>query len=258
MKCQPVLQSGTLIKRYKRFLADIMTPHGPLTIHCPNTGSMRHCAEPGSPVLYSDSGNPKRKYRHTWEAVQINTHWIGINTQRANPLIAEALQQQTIREVADYPQQQREVSLSDGSRLDFCLSQDTLPPGLQHPGTDGNTSTPSTRLSPQGGRVYMEVKNLTLREEDGYGYFPDAVTTRGLKHLHSLMACRQAGHRAVLMFCVQHTGIQQVRPAQHIDPAYSDGLRQAAAAGVEVLAYGASLSAEAITINRALAVELHY
>ena len=104
----------------------------------------------------------------------------------------------------------------------------------------------------------MEVKNLTLREEDGYGYFPDAVTTRGLKHLHSLMACRQAGHRAVLMFCVQHTGIQQVRPAQHIDPAYSDGLRQAAAAGVEVLAYGASISAEAITINRALAVELHY
>lgn len=232
MKFDPVLSSGTLIKRYKRFLADIELPGGEIiTIHCPNTGSMKNCNEPGSAVLFSDSGNPKRKYRHTWEAVAVGdggVHWAGINTGLANKLVQEALQNQVIAELRGYESLRTEVKYgNENSRIDLLL---------EGPGS-----------------CFVEVKNVTLGEGET-GYFPDAVTERGRKHLRELAAMVAQGYRAVLLFCVQHTGVTEVRPADHIDPGYGETLRAVLAQGVEAYAYQAEISAAEIRLVRPLSI----
>lgn len=227
------MQSGRLIKRYKRFLADILLDSGEqLTVHCPNTGSMKNCADPDSLVWVQDSGNLKRKYLFGWELVQVEGRfWACINTGRANALIREAIESGVITELQDYQQIRQEVKYGDeNSRIDLLLER-------------------SDRS-----RCYVEIKNVTLLEENGIGSFPDAVTTRGAKHLRELMLMASQGHRAVLMFCVPHTGIKQVRPADHIDPTYGRLLREAAAAGVEIYAYGASITPQQVTISHALPV----
>ena len=216
MKFEYPLQIGTLIKRYKRFLADIETDKGLITIHCPNTGSMKGCAEPGSRVWFWDSENPKRKYRHSWELVENQLgHLIGINTNRANHLIKEAIIEKVLNNL-DYDEIKSEVSYGDEkSRIDL-------------------------RLTHQNKNIWVEVKNTTLLEfdeaGDSQGYFPDAVTSRGTKHLRELMAQVKKGDRAVLVFCVQHMGIKTVKAAAHIDPVYAETLKQAADAGVEIIA----------------------
>lgn len=233
MKLSPPLQQGTLIKRYKRFMADISLPDGSeLTLHCPNTGSMKNCAEPGSAVWFSDSGNPKRKYRHTWELVAVGNGAIaGINTGRANGLVKEAIAAGLIPELADYEHIRTEVKYgAENSRIDLLLES-------------------------VGQQCYVEVKSLTLGEGE-IGYFPDAVTERGRKHLRELETMVQQGHRAVLFFCVQHNGVKVARPADHIDPKYGAALRQAHQNGVEVMAWQCDLSAAEITIARALPVDL--
>ncbi|MGB0467372.1 MAG: DNA/RNA nuclease SfsA [Pontibacterium sp.] len=228
------LIEGRLIRRYKRFLADIELPDGrQVTAHCPNTGSMKHCAEPGSRVWLLDSANPKRKYPLGWELVEIDQQFLCcINTGRANKLIREGIESGVIRELQGYSTIRQEVRYGENSRIDLLLEADNQP------------------------SVYVEVKNLTLLEEDGWGSFPDAVTTRGAKHLVELMAMVREGHRAVMIFCVPHAGIQRVRPADAIDPKYGQLLRQAADAGVEVLAYGASLTEQEVRITQALPVHL--
>jgi sugar fermentation stimulation protein A len=229
MKFASGLQRGTLIRRYKRFLADIETSDGNLmTIHCPNTGSMRHCAEPGFGVWYSVSGNPKRKYPCTWElAEDFHGNLIGINTNNANKLVKEALEQKLVTELANFDELRTEVKYGEeNSRIDLLLS-----------GAEA--------------RVYVEVKSVTLLE-DGQGYFPDAVSTRGQKHLRELAKIASGKDRAILFYCVQHTGIDSVQPARAIDPAYADALREAQQAGVEVLAYGCDINPEAITLQRKL------
>ena len=229
-------QRGTLLRRYKRFLADVRLPTGQeLTIHCPNTGSMRHCVLPGSPCWFSDSGNPKRKYRHTWEVATVpGEHLAGVNTGRANTLVEAAIRSGVIGELAGYAQRRREVPYGqERSRIDFLLS-------------DENGARP----------CYVEVKSVTLMEAPGQGWFPDAVSTRGTKHLRELTELVRGGARAVLLFCVQHTGIEWVEPADDIDPAYGRALREAVAAGVEVLAYRADIRPEeaAIELTRPIAV----
>ncbi|WP_394130434.1 DNA/RNA nuclease SfsA [Shewanella maritima] len=222
MKHSPALQSGRLIKRYKRFLTDIVTDGGQhITIHCPNTGSMRNCLFEGNRVWYSTSDNPKRKYPHTFELMEDNQgHLIGINTGNANALAEQAINNGTIEELRDYEKLQREVKYGDEkSRIDILLTSQLRP------------------------KCYIEVKSCTLLE-DGQGYFPDAVTTRGQKHLRELMAMVQQGHRAVLLFVVQHGGISTVKAAAHIDPQYADLLMQALDKGVEVLAYKVEMSVE--------------
>ncbi|MCB1664153.1 MAG: DNA/RNA nuclease SfsA [Pseudomonadales bacterium] len=234
----PPLQTATLIRRYKRFLADVRLPDGSeITLHCPNTGSMRNCAEPGSRVWYSDSGNAARKYPCTWELVEVEGRYkVGINTGRANALVREALEQQTLAGLAGYAQFRAEVPYgTEKSRIDFLLSDKAGEPGVD---------------------CYVEVKSVTLGLGDGLGAFPDAVTSRGQKHLRELMEVREAGHRAVLLFCVQHEGIARVRPADEIDPDYGRLLREAHAAGVEVLAYRTSISATDIVLDTALPVLL--
>lgn len=238
------LQPATLIKRYKRFMADVVPESVPdqpevplLTLHCANTGSMKNCMGEGWRVWYSDSGNPKRKYPCSWELSETpDGHLICINTAQANRIVKEALEQQVISELADYSSVQAEVKYgTENSRIDFLLTQDGLPD------------------------CYVEVKSATLLDESfgkGQGFFPDAVTERGRKHLRELQQMVEAGHRAVLLFCVNHTGIEQLSVAGHIDPAYAQTLRDVIRAGVEVLAYKARMDTRQIRLQQPVPLQL--
>ncbi len=238
MEFDPVLQEATLIKRYKRFLADFETTSGELlTVHCPNTGSMMNCQTPGSRVWYSISENPKRKYPHTWEIVETeHHHLVGINTARANALVKEAIDTELIAELTGYTTIQREVPYGkESSRIDFVLSSDN---------------------DAQKVDCYVEVKNVSLGFEDGLGMFPDAVTVRGQKHLRELLEIKASGKRAVLLFCIQHSGIDRLVPADAIDPEYGKLIRKAANFGVEILGYGAVLAPEKIKLERKIPIHL--
>lgn len=232
MKFAPPLQQATLLRRYKRFLADVELADGStVTLHCPNTGSMKNCLAPGAPCWFSWSDNPRRKYPGTWEiATTPAGDRAGINTGRANALVAEAIATGVVAELQGYTAVRTEVKYGhENSRIDLLLSR-------------GES------------RCYVEVKNCTLLEEDGMGYFPDSVSVRGTKHLRELMAVVAAGQRAVLFFCVQHSGIARVAAAAHIDPVYARTLAEAVAAGVEVMAYRAELAAAEIVLREALPV----
>ncbi|NMP27803.1 DNA/RNA nuclease SfsA [Rahnella sp. SAP-1] len=230
MQFSPPLQSATLIKRYKRFLADVVTSDGQqLTLHCANTGAMTGCATPGDTVWYSTSANVKRKYAHSWELSETQTgDWICVNTLRANQLVREAIEQQAIAELSGYSKLSGEVRYgSENSRIDLLLQADNRPD------------------------CYIEVKSVTLLQQ-GRGYFPDAVTLRGQKHLRELQAMAAQGQRTVLFFAVLHSGIETVTSAHHIDPRYAELLTQVQQQGVEVICYGARLSAEGIWLTKSL------
>jgi sugar fermentation stimulation protein A len=227
------LIEGVLVRRYQRFLADVELPDGSLvTAHTPNTGSMRGCAVPGSRVWLRDSGNPKRKYPLSWELVEAEPGvLVGINTGLSNRLVEEAIIQGRIGALRGYDRIRREVRYGrENSRIDLLLSGD-------------------------GPDCYVEVKNVTLVEQ-GVALFPDAVTTRGTRHLRELAAMVEEGHRAVIFYCVQRRDAKQVQPADSIDPAYGWALREAVAAGVEALAFRAGVSTEGIELNRPLPVVL--
>lgn len=217
MNYDSALVTGRLIKRYKRFLADVELDSGELiTAHCANTGAMTHCAEPGSRVWLWDSANPKRKYRYSWEWVEIfERHKACINTARANRLVEEAIAHQNIGKLSGYANLETEPRVEDG-RLDFFLS--------------GHTTQPD---------AWVEVKSVTLARPDlraGLACFPDAKTDRGLKHLNRLIELKQSGRRAVLVFATMLEGVTQVAPAFDVHPAYADTLKVAVEAGVEVMA----------------------
>ncbi|RUO27926.1 DNA/RNA nuclease SfsA [Aliidiomarina sedimenti] len=236
MQFQPALQRATLERRYKRFLADVITEDGQrLTIHCPNTGAMTGCAEPGYEVWYSTSDNAKRKYPNTWELSRTPDHdFIVINTQRANQIAEQAIQQNCLPKLTGYQSLRREVRYGEErSRVDLFLEQH------------------------QGGKAecFIEVKSVTLNEH-GCGYFPDAVTTRGQKHLRELQAMVAAGYRAALLFVVGHSGINKVKPAAHIDPLYAQLCIQAQQHGVELYALSCQISAQGIEPGEPMTVEL--
>ena len=213
------LQEAVLLRRYKRFLADVELPDGrKMTLHCPNTGSMKNCQQPGSRIWFTLSDNPKRKYPGTWQIVEVDGGaLVGINTSLANGLVAEAIAINRIAELSGYSSMRKEVAYGkQRSRIDLLLE------------------------SENGKRdCFIEVKNVSLGVGYGVGLFPDAVTSRGQKHLQELIDVVRSGHRAVLFFCVQHSGIDAVRPADEIDPDYGQLLREAAKAGVELIAYRA-------------------
>lgn len=230
MHFEPALQSATLIKRYKRFLADVITPDGTeLTLHCANTGAMTGCATPGDTVWYSASDNLKRKYPHSWELTETQqNHWICVNTLRANQLVREAIMAQRIPELSGYSKLTSEVKYgTENSRIDLMLQAENQPD------------------------CYIEVKSVTLLQE-GRGFFPDAVTLRGQKHLRELQSMAEQGQRAVLFFAVLHSGIESVSAAHHIDPRYTELLTHVQNKGVEVMCYGAELSAEGIRLTERL------
>lgn len=234
MRFSPELEQGRLIVRYKRFLADIETDSGELlTIHCPNTGSMLNCMMPGGRVWFSRSSDPKRKLPGTWEISETpQGRFACINTGRANTLVEEALRAGVISELDGFTALKREVAYGqEKSRVDFRL---------EHP----------------DGFVYLEVKSVTLGfDGSAVAAFPDAVTQRGARHLRELAALARDGVRSVLLYCVNLTGIESVRPAQEIDPAYALALKDAMDAGVEVLAYGVQLDPQEVRIDRRLQVQ---
>lgn len=236
MLFEPTLLEGRLVRRYKRFLADVELTSGErVTAHCPNTGSMLGCAEPGSRVWLSRSDNPRRKLAYTWQLVETAEGDLAcINTALPNRLVGEWLGTAGAGELALYRERRSEVRYGrENSRIDWLLQGHS----------EGRPD------------AYLEVKNLTLGRA-GVGYFPDAVTDRGRKHLRELAAMVADGQRAVLLFCVNHTGVAEVRPADWIDPAYGQALREAEAGGVELLAVAGRISAASIELERRLPVYL--
>lgn len=234
MQFSPPLKPATLIQRYKRFLADVVTPEGEtLTIHCPNTGAMTGCATPGDTVWYSTSASTTRKYPHTWEMSQTQQGaFICVNTLRANRVTKEALLAQRLPELVGYDILRSEVKYgAEGSRIDFLLQAEDRRD------------------------CYIEVKSVTLAEQQS-GYFPDAVTLRGQKHLRELMSVAAGGDRAVILFAVLHSAVEHFSPARHIDEEYARLLKEAQCRGVEVIAYKAELSADNISLRLPLPFSL--
>ncbi|EIU7557658.1 MULTISPECIES: DNA/RNA nuclease SfsA [Providencia] len=228
MEFNPCLKSATLIKRYKRFLADVTLPNGEeITIHCANTGAMTGCATPGDTIWYSTSDNPKRKYPYSWELTQTaNGDFICINTLRANQLVAQALAEKHIPELSEYSVIKPEMKYgSENSRIDFFLSNSELPD------------------------CFIEVKSVTLLE-NGHGFFPDAVTLRGQKHLRELSQIAKEGKRAILLFVALHTGIHVASAAAHIDKKYAQLLEEARQSGVEVLCYQADITVQQMALGK--------
>jgi len=224
----PGLVPGTLLRRYKRFLADVRLDDGrEVVAHCPNTGSMRAVNVPGCRVWLAPSDNPARKLAWTWELIELpqpegDLATASVHTGRANRLVEAALAAGRVPALTGYTTLKREARVAVAgetrARLDFRLDDPARP------------------------SAFVEVKQVTLREADGHGYFPDAVSERGRRHLEALAALAAEGHRAVLLFCVAHSGIPDVAPADHLDPAYAATLARVAAAGVEVLAHGCEVA----------------
>lgn len=225
----PPLVAGTLIKRYKRFLADVMLDGGDVvTVHCPNSGSMKGCATPGNRVFLSRSANPERKYPLGWELVLADGFWAGINTGLPNRLTREAIENGTVAELQGYATIRPEVPYGEHSRIDLLLEG-------------------------QAGRCFVEVKNVTL-VESGRALFPDAVTIRGQKHLQELMRVVREGDRGVIFFTVQRGDGNSFSPADMIDPEYGRLLRLALDNGVEAMAYRALVTPEEIRLTERLPV----
>lgn len=247
MDITPKLLSGTFIKRYKRFFTDIYTADGRvITLHCPNTGSMKNCQVEGSPCWYSLSNNPKRKLAGTLEVVTTSFgNLAGVNTGRPNHLVREAIENGLIPELRGYASLRTEVRYGEEkSRIDLLLED----------GEDGKGDGSESGI--QRAQCYVEVKNVTLDCGDGHAQFPDSVTTRGSKHLRELMAMVAEGHRAVLFFCVQLNGVTEVSVAGHIDPVYAETLTTAIAAGVEVIVWQADMTHSCISLQRPLQLAL--
>lgn len=233
MQFSSPLIPGTLIKRYKRFFADVRLDDGQMvTAHCPNTGAMTGCAEPGYRVYISASDNPKRKLAYTWELAQTpEGHCIGVNTHNANKLVEEALNKRSINGLGDYDEVRREVTPPGAnSRFDFALYR--------------------------GEQVrFVEVKSVTLARGRS-GFFPDAVTARGAKHCEELARLAQQGVSTMLLFCVQHTAVETVSVASDIDPNYAQAVKSAQHAGVAIEAVGCEITKEKIEVNQTLPVNI--
>lgn len=235
MRFTAPLVPATLVRRYKRFLADVALPCGEtVTAHCANPGSMIGLAAPGAPVWLSRSDNPKRKLGHSWELVEVDlgsgAELVGINTTNPNALAAEAIAAGLIPELDGYRSIRREVKYGRNSRVDFLLEEPGRPP------------------------CYLEIKNVHLMRQKGLAEFPDAVTKRGAKHLEELAAMAAVGARAVMLFLVQIASAERFALARDIDPTYGMQFDRARAQGVEALARRCRLSREAIEVAEAIVI----
>jgi len=235
MHYEKELVPAILLKRYKRFLADVQFNNGEeITVHCANTGAMTGCAIPGSNIWLSKSDNIKRKYPYSWELVELEggKGFICVNTARANKVIHAGLLAGKFTQFSQYKNIRPEVKYGDASRVDFLLSETGL--------VD----------------VYLEVKSVTLHIDGELGAFPDAVTLRGQKHLLELLEMKRAGHRAVLAFCVLHSAIKKVTVADNIDRRYGELLREVINQGVEVYCYSVDMSVDGLYLSHQIPLEL--
>lgn len=232
---QPLIE-GVLLQRYKRFLADVRLPNGDVvTAHCANSGSMLSVKDPGARVWLSPATDPARKLRYTWEMIEVNGTLVGINTSLPNRIVADAVADGKIKELAGYASLKREQKYGKNSRIDILLEDPNRPP------------------------CYVEVKNVTLRRGFTPAFqaeFPDAVTARGAKHLVEMADMVKAGARAVMVYLVQRADCTRFSIAADIDPAYADGLKTALSAGVEAVVYGCDLSPDGITVAGSLTLDL--
>jgi len=234
------LVRGTLIKRYKRFMADVTLDDGEIVVaHCANSGSMLSVSPPGAEVWLSPASNPERKLKYTWELVRIGDHLVGVNTNHPNAVVAEAIAAGQVPELEGYESLRREVKYGRNSRIDILLEDPGRP------------------------TCYVEVKNVTLRRDpgagrdaDGLAEFPDAVTSRGAKHLEELAAMVAEGHRAVMVFLVQRPDCKRFRIAADIDPAYEEALGRARAAGVESVCLSCAVTPTGVFVSGALPMDL--
>ena len=227
----PTLLRGTLIRRYKRFLADVRLDDGrAITATCPNTGSMLGLNAPGSVVWLSQSDSPTRKYPFTWELVEADLGagpaLVGINTGHPNKLVAEALAARRIKALAGYPTLRREVKYGRNSRIDLLLED------------------------AQRGLCYVEIKNVHLSRRHGLAEFPDSVTARGVKHLAEMSDMVRQGHRAVMVFLIQRAEATRLALARDIDPGYGAAFDKARAAGVETIALRCRVGIDEIAVDR--------
>jgi sugar fermentation stimulation protein A len=228
----PQLLRGTLLKRYQRFLADVrLKTDAVVTAHCPNTGSMKGCCQPGRPVFLSMHNNPKRKLKYTWELIKMPDSLVGINTLVPNRLVAEAIAAGLIEELSGYENILREVKIGNHSRIDLLLSKES------------------------GNRCFVEIKNCTL-VSDGVAYFPDAITSRGLKHLQELQKLVSNGCRCVMFYFIQRMDAREFSPADHIDALYAKTLREVVKKGVEIVAYDVDIDLKGIRLRNKIPCRL--
>jgi sugar fermentation stimulation protein A len=228
----PELVPGTLIRRYKRFLADVRLESGQeVTAHCANSGRMTACCDPGRTVYLSRQDNPRRKLKYTWELIEMPSSLVGVNTMVPNRLVHQSVVSDTVSELVGYQDAIREVKVGKHSRIDLMLS-----------GGDRD-------------RCYVEIKNCTL-VENGVARFPDAVTSRGLKHLVELEKLVAKGYRCVMFYLIQRMDARLFRPADDIDPAYGNELRRVVNSGVEMLAYDVFIDLSSIVLRRKVPFEL--
>lgn len=237
MKFQSPLKPGRLIKRYKRFLADIELESGEtITASCPNTGSMLGLTDPGINVWVSESESPTRKYRHTLEMVENDIGkgptLVGINTGHPNKIVAEAIAENRIKSLQGYASLKREQKYGKSSRIDILLEDD------------------------RKGRAYVEIKNVHLMRKFGLAEFPDSVTARGVKHLEELGDMADQGHRAVMLFLIQRADATRMSPCADIDATYAEALARAIERNVEILAYRCHLSPDEVRISKAVPLRM--
>ena len=224
MKFKDRLLQGDLIKRYKRFFIDIKHKNKTITAHCPNSGSMMGLLNKGNRVWFSKSNNPKRKLEYTLELIDINKNLVGINTLLTNKIVLEALNKKKIKSLIEYDIIKSEVKFSENTRFDFLISNSKK-------------------------KCFLEVKNVTLSRQNMLAEFPDALTSRGTKHLKELIIAKKEGYEACMLYLIQREDCKSFKIAGDIDPNYKNAFNKAIKNKVKILCYDCKLDNEKIRIN---------
>ncbi|MGB0799650.1 MAG: DNA/RNA nuclease SfsA [Planktomarina sp.] len=234
MRFQTPLIEGRLIRRYKRFLADVSLPDGTVVVaHCPNPGAMTGLKAEGMRVFLEPNDDPKKKLKYGWRLAELpGGTMVGIDTAVPNRVVKEALLATAIPELADYDTVLPEQKYGTNSRIDFLLRSDALPD------------------------AYVEVKNVHFLRDSDWAEFPDSVTARGTKHLHELATVAQAGKRAVMLYLVQHRGCGRFKLAEDVDPNYAAAFRAARAVGVQMLCFNCTITPTEVVLDRALPIHV--
>ena len=230
MKFKERLLQGALIKRYKRFFIDIKYKNKIITAHCPNSGSMMGLLDRGNKAWFSLSDNPKRKLKYTLEMIEVKNKKVGINTLLTNKIVLEALNHKKINSLNKFDHIKTEAKFSDGTRFDFLLSNDKE-------------------------KCFLEVKNVTLLRENKIAEFPDAITSRGTKHLNELCNAKKKGYQSYILYLIQRENCDSFKIARDIDEEYKIAFSNALKSGVKVLCYDCKLNSEEIKLNKRINYE---
>jgi len=230
MKFKERLLQGALIKRYKRFFIDIKYKNKIITAHCPNSGSMMGLLDRGNKAWFSLSDNPKRKLKYTLEMIEVKNKKVGINTLLTNKIVLEALKHKKINSLNKFNHIKTESKFSDGTRFDFLLSNDKE-------------------------KCFLEVKNVTLLRENKIAEFPDAITSRGTKHLNELCNAKKKGYQSYILYLIQRENCDSFKIAKDIDDEYKIAFSKALKSGVKILCYDCKLNSEEIKLNKQINYE---